>query len=149
MVDIKQVVEGVYELKKAKLKKTFPGKVKKVSYELQNTAPITIDDYKCDMVVTSGYELFNIVDYDAEENFEIFEKDGIKYGSNHIVKIKSGESFKITLNLIPENNYNPFIIWTFVILVSTYSLYKNKDILIKAKEMSLKNKNLIEGKENA
>lgn len=135
IVDVQQ--EETYKLSAAKLKGTFPGDISCIKYKTRNTAPVNIESYSVKLATKENYILYEIVGYDPEEEFDIEGIDGVQYGTNHIGEVKSGETAEIAMNMNQTNTMLPFILWPIAILISGFFLYKNRDILAKAKEAQL------------
>ena len=129
-----------YKLGKAKVKDTAPGGLKAASYSMTNTAPVKIASYRLDMAVPQGYELSSIVNYDPEEDFDIYLQDGVKYGHYTFGELGVGGKAKLTLNLSESGGSLVLIAWLFAILVSAFFLYKNRGMLAQARELDAKRK---------
>lgn len=127
--------EGTYKLGKAKMKDTAPGGVQAASYSMTNTSPIKIKSYKLDMAVPQGYEMFSIVDYDPEEDFDIYHKDGFKFGHYTFGELAAGGNAKLTINLTQSGAGFATATWAVAVLISAFFLYKNRDMLRQASEL--------------
>lgn len=130
--------EGTYELKEAKTKGTAPGRLKAVKYTMKNTAPIAIAQYQVDIAMPEGYEMFSIVDYDPEEEYEIYTNQGYKFGHHVFGEIEAGDEAKLTINLAQTKGTFMMMTWGLVILISAFFLYKNRGMLKEAKELAAK-----------
>lgn len=133
---ITQTQKKTYEISPSKQKDTFPGNVKMVTYKMVNNTPIEIKKYVLEMGIPKEYELFNIVGYDPEETYSIFSKDGIKYGAFEFGKLSAGKDIKFSINIYKTGRFFPLILWGTVILISAFFMYKNKDMLRQAKEIT-------------
>lgn len=135
-------VQGeTYKLGKAKTKDSAPGNLKAVAYTMTNTAPIKVGSYVLELAVPQGYEMSSIVDYDPEDDYSIYVKDGYKYGHHTFGELGAGSKAKFTVNVSAENSTGFAIaLWAVTILVSAFFLYKNRAMLAQAKEAVAKKK---------
>lgn len=140
---ITQTQENTFELAKSKQKGTFPGNVKMVTFNMINNTPVEIGKYDLEMAIPEKYELYNIVGYDPEEPYNIFSVDNTKYGAFEFGKLSAGKDVKLSINIIKPNNSFNIILWIAVVLISVFFLYKNRDMLKKAKELEEKKKTRI------
>lgn len=139
-LDITQ--EKTYVEEKAKIGNTVPGGVKLIQFKGKNDSPLNIDNYTVSLAAPKGYELLNIVDFNAEKPYKVFEKDGKNFGSFVFGKIKSGSEIKFSINVYKKNKVFNYVVWGFAIVISILFMIKNKDLLKKAKEEKLKKKSL-------
>lgn len=89
--------EETYIEKKAKIGNTFPQNVKLIDFKGRNASPLNIENYTVSLAAPKGYELLNVVEFDPEKKYRIFEKDGETFGSYVFGKIKSGDEIKFQL----------------------------------------------------
>ena len=132
--------EGTYAPGKAKTKGTAPGNLKAFAYSMTNSAPLKIGSYALDMALPQGWELSSIVGYDAEEDYDIYTKDGNKYGHYTFGELAIGGKAKFTINASQTSGAFTIIMWIITFAVSGYFLYKNKGMLTEAKEAAEKKK---------
>lgn len=132
--------EGTYVPGKAKTKDTAPGNLKAFVYSMTNSAPLKIGSYVLDMALPQGWELSSIVGYDAEEDFDIYVKDGMKYGHYTFGELGIGGKAKFTINASQTGAAFTAVMWIITIGVSAFFLYKNKEMLTEAKEADAKKK---------
>ncbi|WP_353095211.1 hypothetical protein [Tissierella praeacuta] len=140
---ITQTQENTFELAESKQKGTFPGNVKMVTFNMVNNTPVEIGKYDLEMAIPENYELYNIVGYDPEEPYNIFSIANTKYGAFEFEKLSVGKDVKLSINIIKPNNAFNIILWIAVILISVFFLYKNRDMLKKAKELEEQKKTKI------
>ena len=133
---ISQTQKKTFEITPSKQKDTFPGNVKMVTYKMTNNTPVEIKKYVLEMAIPEAYELYNIVDYDPEEAYSIFSKDGGKYGAFEFGKLSPGKEIKFSMNIYKTGKSFRFILWGAVILISAFFMYKNKGMLKQAKELT-------------
>ncbi len=134
--------EKTYVEKKAKIGNTFPQNVKLIDFTGKNTSPLNIENYTVSLAAPKGYEILNIVGFNSEKQYKVFEKDGKIFGSYVLGKIKSGSEMKFSINVYNKNKNFNYIVWVLAIVISISFMVKNKDLLQKAKEEKLKKKNL-------
>ncbi|MEG0854173.1 MAG: hypothetical protein RSF82_09885 [Angelakisella sp.] len=134
------VQEETYKLGKAKMKDTAPGDFKAAAYSMTNTAPVKIGNYKLDMAVPQGYEMANIVDYDPEEDYSIYQNKGVKFGHHTFGELAAGGKAKFAINIKKNVGASVLVIWAVCILISAFFLYKNRDMLRQAKELDMQKK---------
>jgi len=128
---------GTFEIANAKLSgDTFPGNVKRVNYQMINRIPIEINQYVLEVAVPEGYEIFSIVDYDPEEPYLLFSRDGLRYASFDYGSLSMGETAQFSINLFQTGGIFKGSVWGAVGLISVAFLYQNKGMLNKAKELS-------------
>ncbi|GAA0076741.1 hypothetical protein UT300005_11190 [Clostridium sp. CTA-5] len=140
--DIEIIQEKTYVEKKAKVGNTLPQNINMIEFKEKNSSPLNIENYTISLAAPDGDELLNIVNFDPEKKYEIFEKDGKTFGKYAFGKIKSGSDMRLAINIYNKNKTFNYIVWAIAIIISIFFMVKNKDLLTKAKEEKLKNKSL-------
>ncbi|WP_252236594.1 hypothetical protein [Clostridium sp. CH2] len=140
--DLEIIQEKTYVEKGAKIGSTFPKNINMIEFKDKNNSPLNIENYTINLAAPIGYELLNIVNFDPEKEYEVFEKDRKIFGKYAFGKIKSGSDMKLAINIYNKNKTFNYIVWGMAIIISILFMVKNKDLLTKAKEEKLKNKSL-------
>ncbi|GAA0725154.1 hypothetical protein GCM10008905_20020 [Clostridium malenominatum] len=121
--------EGLYEGKKAKLGDTFPSGALTIEHKVVNTSPNAIKSYSAKIAAPKGKELLNIVNYDAEEAFDITEKDGYVFGGFDFEGISAGQETKLAINIFSPLKTHVMVVWVAAVILSVAFMVKNKDLL--------------------
>ncbi|GAB6167787.1 hypothetical protein JCM1393_02470 [Clostridium carnis] len=137
---ISQAQKNTFEINASKQKDTFPGNVKMVTYKMTNNTPVEIEKYALEMAIPEEYELYNIVGYNPEKAYSMFSKDGSKYGAFEFGKLSAGKESKFSINIYKTGKSFTFILWGVVVLISSFFMYKNKEMLKQAKELTKEKK---------
>lgn len=121
--------EGVYKGKKAKLGDTFPAGVLTIEHKVVNTSPNAIKSYSVKIAAPKEKELLNIVDYDAEEAFNVTERDGYVFGGFDFGDISSGKETKLAINIFSALKTHTILVWVAAGILSAAFMVKNKELL--------------------
>jgi len=121
--------EGVYKGKTAKLGDTFPSGVLTIEHKAVNTSPNAIESYSAKIAAPKGKELLNIVDYDAEEAFNITEENGYIFGGFDFGDINAGKESKLAINIFSPLKTHVTLVWVAAVILSAAFMIKNKELL--------------------
>ncbi|MGF1762030.1 hypothetical protein [Aliivibrio kagoshimensis] len=125
-------VTKLYKEKKAKLKYSHPGGVKRVSYEFINSSPVAIGKYVGSLGVPQGKELYGVVLPEwskKKKTFFIGEQDGYKTVDVVKKKLKPGSEVEFRIRTYQPAAAIKWTMWTLVILLSGALLWKRRDVL--------------------
>ncbi len=127
-------VEDVYKTKKAKIKYSKPGGVKKITYEFTNTAPVTIANYSGQFSVPNKTELYGVVEPERskkKKTFDIRKESGSKIVEIKRKKVASGDEVVFKIRTYTPSPVIKWTLWALVIFLSVAMLWKRRDILSK------------------
>ncbi|MCW8331042.1 hypothetical protein MD588_19800 [Photobacterium sp. SDRW27] len=131
MMQMVQVAD-LYKEKKAKLKYSHPGGVKRISYEFVNTAPVTIGKYSGSLSIPQGKELYGVVKPEwskKKKTFDIHEEAGWKVVEVSKKNLKANDSVEFRVRTYQPSAAIKWTLWAVVLLLSGALLWKRRGVL--------------------
>lgn len=133
------LVEDVYKTKKAKIKYSQPGGVKRISYEFTNTSPVSIGQYTGLLSVPNDTELYGVVAPEwskKKKTFEIKRDGDWKVVEVIRKKIAPGAGVKFKIRTYSPSPVIKWTLWSLVIFLSGALLWKRRDVITNLDEKS-------------
>lgn len=131
-------MEGAYELEEADLGDTFPSNAFEIQYKVINTSPLNIGKYSVEVAAPGNFELLNIENFSAKKPYSIFREGNYAFGAYNFKGIDAGEEIKFTMNVYRTSRLAVVLIWISGILLSAMFMFKNRELLAKAKALKSK-----------
>lgn len=126
-------VEDVYKTKKAKIKYSQPGGVKRISYKFINTSPVTITKYSGQLSVPEKTELYGVVAPEwskKKKTFEIKRDGDWKVVEVKRKKVSPGDDVTFKIRTYSPSPMIKWTLWSLVVFLSGALLWKRRDVLI-------------------
>jgi len=126
------LVEDVYKTKKAKIKYSQPGGVKRISYKFTNTSPVTIAKYTGLLSVPKNTELYGVVTPEwskKKKTYEIRREGDWKVVEVVRKQIAPSKGVKFKVRTYSPSPMIKWTLWTMVIFLSGALLWKRRDVI--------------------
>jgi len=126
-------VEDVYKTKKAKIKYSQPGGVKRISYAFMNTSPVTIETYSGQLSVPQKTELYGVVTPERSKKKKTYEikRDGDwKVVEVNRKQVSPGDDVKFKIRTYSPSSAIKWTLWSLVVFLSGALLWKRRDVLM-------------------
>mgnify|MGYP001329869574 FL=1 len=127
------LVKDVYKTKKAKIKYSQPGGVKRISYEFINTSPVMIAKYSGQFSVPKKTELYGVITPEwskKKKTFEIKRDGDWKIVEVKRKKVSPGDDVTFKIRTYAPSLVIKWVLWSMVLLLSAALLWKRRDVVM-------------------